>query len=532
MTRMKKLASVAVVAALLLLALVPVVSAAPASDYAVYSKGSMEFQGSGRIKGDAIIESGTLSGVNNPWTENGTIYKFPAVTLLNDYPVNQSLIQDYAGSPQTFALGTLKAAPGAEYFVNVDTAYQDGTKDLIIGWSGGELPSGTTLSADSYIRKLIVRNTLTLNIQAPAGQVRIIRVRELEILGTLSVVGGGHVVLYVDEDMKNGSGSYINASASGFGDQDALTIVFTAGIASEYIDNFFKLSANIYAGDTDIQLNNTTMKGNIYTGGNVKQTNSGIVYGLVYAPNSKTDLQNGCWIEGKLITAELKLSGSCYVKNGGTQGLPGDIASAILEGHDNEPDPTATAAPTATGQPQSTATAEPATTDEPQPTADPGTDPGTPAKTVTIKVTVARRMAIRLEDGTILYNGGSFTMPEGGTVKFQVCTAEWYSFQYTDGGQGIAGPKVYEYTHQKNKENYLRVDNDRFFKPVKFHFVKGDYQKLTGIQDVLDNPPLESLSINFPLGATVRAYAYINNQIVDTEDIFVDSSLDWYNWQY
>ena len=39
------------------------------------------------------------------------------------------------------------------------------------------------------------------------------------------------------------------------------------------------------------------------------------------------------------------------------------------------------------------------------------------------------------------------------------------------------GPVVYEFTHKKNKELYLRVDNDRYFMPVRFHFEKGDYSK-------------------------------------------------------
>lgn len=524
MTRTKKLLSLATAIVLSLAALISSAMATPAVDYAVYSKGSINFQGSGRIKGDAIVESGTLSGVNNPWTEGGTIYKFPAVTVTDNYPANQSLIQDYAGVPQTFALGTLKAAPGAEYFVNINTPYQDGTKDLTIGWSDGEKPGGFTLSADSYIRTLTVRDTLTLNVQVPAGQIRILRVHTLDVRGTLSITGGGKVILYVDGTVSAAAFSYVNASSSGFGNQDSLTIVFTKNVQQVSIDNFAKFSANIYAANADINLNNTTLLGNIYTGGDVSQTNSGIVYGLVYAPNSRTELHNGCWIEGRLITKELQLTGDAYVTRGGTKGLPSDISDRIFEGSGEDPDP---------GSNTSSDTGSGTSSDPGSGTgSDPGTSSGTTTGEVTIKVTVARRMAIRLEDGTILYNGDSFKMPRYGTVKFQVCTTEWYSMKYADGGHGLAGPVVYEYTHQKNKENYLRVDNDRFFKPVKFHFVKGDYQKLTGIEDVLKNPPLESLSINFPLGATVRAYAYVKNQIVDTADIFVTSDLDWHNWPY
>ncbi|MDF2567156.1 MAG: hypothetical protein K0R90_612, partial [Oscillospiraceae bacterium] len=144
---------------------------------------------------------------------------------------------------------------------------------------------------------------------------------------------------------------------------------------------------------------------------------------------------------------------------------------------------------------------------------------------------VARRMSIRLEDGRILKNGDTFTMPKYGTIKFQMCTNNWDTDTYTDDGQGIAGSKVFEYTHVKNKELFLRVDTIKYFKPVKFHFTKGDYKKLTGVDKVLSTP-LESLSINFPIGATVEVKAVVKGQVVETTNLFIDSSLDWHNWNY
>ena len=51
---------------------------------------------------------------------------------------------------------------------------------------------------------------------------------------------------------------------------------------------------------------------------------------------------------------------------------------------------------------------------------------------------------------------------------------------------------------------------------------------LIHIYQVLSTP-LESLSINFTLGATVNVKAFVKSQVVDSQNIFVDSNLEWYN---
>jgi hypothetical protein len=144
---------------------------------------------------------------------------------------------------------------------------------------------------------------------------------------------------------------------------------------------------------------------------------------------------------------------------------------------------------------------------------------------VAITVAIPRRMSVRLENGTILKNGDKFNMPKFGTVKFQMCTNNWDTDTYTDDGQGIAGTKVFEYTHFKGKDLFLRVNTNKYFMAVRFSFAKGNYNKQTGINQVLSTP-LESLSVNLPLGSTITADAYIALGKVNTTNLFVETAAD------
>jgi len=145
---------------------------------------------------------------------------------------------------------------------------------------------------------------------------------------------------------------------------------------------------------------------------------------------------------------------------------------------------------------------------------------------VSVETVIPKRMSVRLEDGTILKNGDSFTMKEGGTVRFQMCTNNWDTDRYTDDGEGIAGTKVYTFTHVKGKENVLRVDTNSYFMAYRFHFKNGDYNKQTGIGKVL-SVPLESLSVNLPLGSIITVSAYQNETAqLENADIFIETAED------
>ena len=88
----------------------------------------------------------------------------------------------------------------------------------------------------------------------------------------------------------------------------------------------------------------------------------------------------------------------------------------------------------------------------------------------------------------------------------------------------------------------------------RFKFSKGDYNKQTGIdkvvydtgkehvntlEDFRYNKPLESLSVNLPLGSTVSANAYKNYEKIGDADVFIEIDsehtdrcyTDWF-WPY
>ena len=167
-----------------------------------------------------------------------------------------------------------------------------------------------------------------------------------------------------------------------------------------------------------------------------------------------------------------------------------------------------------------------------------GIFPGEDAEMTEIATVIPKRMSVRLQDGTILKNGDKFEMPAGGTIRFQMCTNNWDTDTYTDDGQGLAGTKVYSFTHVKGKDNTLRVDTNTYFMAYRFHFKKGDYNKQTGIANVIETP-LESWSVNLPLGSTVTADAYKGAVTkVDAANVFIETAEDKticytdYYWEY
>lgn len=498
------------------------VSAETSSSVAVYSQSDMTFSGSALIKGDGIIASGTLSGGYNPWAA-GSIYTASGVKVNDSHGSQSSIVKSYSGTLTDYTFNSYASFPETTYFLDKSTDYKDGTKDVSVGWGSKDFSDGYALTADSFIRNISVNYNLTLYIDVPAGQVRVIRAETLTNNGNIEVRGGGKAVLYIDRLNDCNCGTF-NAPPSGFGSAEALTIVAEQSSGKLDLSNC-RIGANMIFMDTQMKLDNTAIHGNLYSKGKVNLFGTAYISGLVFAPKSDTTLQGSTYIVGKLITNSLDLSGSCYVQAGSVSSLPSDIAELIGDRNDSQVNGGGSTTTTTAGGGSGTTSATTAATGG-------GDDPGEPSgDTVTITVTIARRMSIRLENGTILKNGDTFKMPKYGTVRFQVCTNDWDTNTYTDDGHGIAGQKVYEYTNIKNKEPYLRVDNDRYFKPVIFHFAKGDYGKQTGINQVLSTP-LEYLSVNLPLGATVSVDAYVNNKVVETQNLFIDSSLKNYTWNY
>lgn len=170
---------------------------------------------------------------------------------------------------------------------------------------------------------------------------------------------------------------------------------------------------------------------------------------------------------------------------------------------------------------------------------------------VELGIVTPKKMSVRFENGNIYKSGDTLKLEIGKEYKFQMCSNDWDTDTYTDDGHGIAGTVVYtvkvskSYTERSYDEAtktfvlpkgdpVLRTDVNKCFMAYKFHF-KQDYNKQTGIAQVV-NTPLESLSVNLPLGSTIKADAYNAYKFVKSNNVFVEQDEDktlsytTYNW--
>ena len=159
-----------------------------------------------------------------------------------------------------------------------------------------------------------------------------------------------------------------------------------------------------------------------------------------------------------------------------------------------------------------------------------------------MNVVTPKRMSIRLADGTVLKHGDSFKAKIGETVYFAMCSNNWANDTYDDNGNGIMGTVVYSVTvaNSYTERSYdpdshafvipkgdltLRTDTNRCFMAYRFYFEKAQYNKQTGIMQVVD-PALESLSVNLPLGSTITADAYIAHVWKTNANVFIETASD------
>ena len=186
-----------------------------------------------------------------------------------------------------------------------------------------------------------------------------------------------------------------------------------------------------------------------------------------------------------------------------------------------------------------------------EPTPDP--EPGTGEK-IQLGFVTPKKMSVRFENGVIYRGGDSIEIEIGKTYRFQMCSNNWENDTYDDDGNGLCGTVVYsvrvsdrydERSYDQDTKTFvlpkgdpvLRTDINSCFMAYRYHFTKGDYNKQTGIQNVVD-PPLESLSVNLPLGSTIRSDAYKAFEHIDTQNVFIergkDLSLSYtdYYWEY
>ena len=211
--------------------------------------------------------------------------------------------------------------------------------------------------------------------------------------------------------------------------------------------------------------------------------------------------------------------------------------------------------------------------DQPADPADP-TEPAQPAEEgekANIRIDAPLKMAVAFEDGTIYYGGEMKEVIVGKEYAFQMCSVNWENGQYDGADNGLTGTVVYrmEVVHRNEfnelaktakedpdrytvkgidiidnvskkiivnidaSDTHLETDVNNFFMAYRFHFEGQDYNKKTGIEKVV-NTPLESLSVNLPLGSTITCKAFNGDEQIDTADVLVmnNSGKDIYEDEY
>lgn len=198
---------------------------------------------------------------------------------------------------------------------------------------------------------------------------------------------------------------------------------------------------------------------------------------------------------------------------------------------------------------------EPSVPDVPDVPEEPADEQG---EKVSIRIDAPMKMAVAFPDGTVYYGGEMKEVVVGKEYPFQMCAVNWENGIYDGQENGIAGTVVYRMVvEHKNKFNeiakaakeeperyivkgidvidtkekkiivncdakdtHLETDVNTFFAAYRFHFDGQNYNKKTGIAKVV-NTPLESLSVNLPVGSTITCDAYIGDEKTASSDVFI-----------
>ena len=180
--------------------------------------------------------------------------------------------------------------------------------------------------------------------------------------------------------------------------------------------------------------------------------------------------------------------------------------------------------------------------------------------TVSIRIDAPLKMAVAFEDGTVYYGREMKDVVVGQEYAFQMCTVNWENGTYDQNGNGIAGTVVYRMTvvHQDKfnrlareaaqdaerytvkgidiidnvaktiivngdaEDSHLETDVNNFFMAYRFHFENEDSDKMTGIDNV--TAPVDSLSVNLPLGSTIACKAYVADEVAATDNVFITNN--------
>lgn len=185
-------------------------------------------------------------------------------------------------------------------------------------------------------------------------------------------------------------------------------------------------------------------------------------------------------------------------------------------------------------------------------------EPVAEGEKVSIRIDAPQKMAVAFPDGTVYYGGEMKEVVVGQEYPFQMCAVNWDNGIYDGQDNGIAGTVVYRMVveHQDKfneiakaakeepgryivkgidvidtvekkiivncdaEDTHLETDVNTFFAAYRFHFTDEDYDKKTGIEKVI-NTPLESLSVNLPIGSTITCDAYYGDAKVASNDVFI-----------
>ncbi len=175
-----------------------------------------------------------------------------------------------------------------------------------------------------------------------------------------------------------------------------------------------------------------------------------------------------------------------------------------------------------------------------------------------IRIDAPLKMAVAFEDGTVYYGGEMKQVVIGKEYVFQMCSVNWENGLFDGADNGLLGTVVYrmEVVHRDDflalaktakedpdrytvkgidvidnvgkkifvnidaADTHLETDVNNFFMAYRFHFDGQDYNKKTGIDKVV-NTPVESLSVNLPLGSTVTCKAFKGDEQIDVADVLV-----------
>ncbi|MDE6658868.1 MAG: hypothetical protein K2K01_01965, partial [Eubacterium sp.] len=502
----KKILSVLCVALLVLSVPVSAIAATLGSELALITKSDATFAGSAQVLGNMEIVSGTLKEGDGIVSVTGTAYLGKDAVADTSNNAGYDVATQVVEKTNIPAMPTVKDAPNADFFAKSTSGYTDGSKSMYSAWPDYDL----VLNDDAYLDTISIPNPGTLTIDTSKKSLVVIRVKTLNIGNILNVKGNGKVVIYADS-VSAGSYSSLNPG----GDSASLAIVYT-GTKDVHLDNYDVVNATIFAMNaSSLSLKVNKYSGNVYTNGNLTGIDELKANGYICAPNSDTTLYGSAHIKGQLVTNTVSMSGNAKVEYAPNKINPNDFFE--FEDKEKPKDPEPTPVDPTPVDPTPVTPVEP---DEPT------------GETIKLGIVTPKKMSVRFEDGSVYYGGESLKIEIGKTYHFQMCSNNWDNDKYDDNGNGICGTVVYSvkvsnsYTERSydpetktfvlpKGDPVLRTDVNKCFMAYRYHFEKGDYQKQTGIKHVI-NTPLESLSVNLPLGSTITSDAYIGMSYIDS----------------